>query len=78
MTSSTLTYDPDVKALYIQLSDNEIAETLELSESVYVDVDADGEPVGFEILHAQASLLASLPALPDTAALKDLMTRNAA
>ncbi len=28
--------------------------------------------------HAEASLLASLPAFPGTAALKDLMTRNAA
>jgi uncharacterized protein YuzE len=78
MTSSTLTYDPEVKALYIQLSENEIAETLELSESVYVDVDADGEPVGFEILHAAPSLVASLATLPNAAALRDLMESTAA
>ncbi len=78
MKSSTLTYDPEVKALYIQLSDNEIAETLELSDSVYVDVDAEGEPVGFEVLHAAPSLIASLAGLPDAAALRDLMDSTAA
>lgn len=78
MKSSTLTYDPEVKALYIELSDNEIAETLELSESVYVDVDADGEPVGFEILNAAPSLVASLSASVNVAALRDLMHPSAA
>ncbi|MEJ7902405.1 MAG: DUF2283 domain-containing protein [Thermomicrobiales bacterium] len=78
MKSSTLTYDPAVKALYIELSDNDIAETIELSESVCVDLDADGEPVGFEILHAAPSLVASHSSLPDAAALKDLMDPTAA
>jgi uncharacterized protein YuzE len=78
MKSSTLTYDPVVKAHYVELSDNEIVETLELSESVYVDVDAEGEPVGFEILHAAPSLVASLSALPNAAALRDLMEHAAA
>ncbi|MBA3379906.1 MAG: DUF2283 domain-containing protein [Chloroflexota bacterium] len=78
MKSSTLTYDPAVQALYIELSDNEIAETIELSESVYVDLEADGEPVGFEILHAAPSLLASLSSLPGATALRDLMDSTAA
>jgi uncharacterized protein YuzE len=73
MTSPILSYDPDVSALYIQLSEGEIVETLELSETVYVDVDADGQAVGFEILHAEPALLATLPALPDTAALRELV-----
>jgi uncharacterized protein YuzE len=77
MKSSTLTYDPEVRALYIELSDNEIAETLELSESVYVDIDANGEPVGFEILHAAPSLVATLADMPNAIALRDLMHPSA-
>lgn len=78
MNSPQVTYDPDANALYLRFSDNEIAETLELSESVYVDVDAAGIPVGFEILHAAPSLVASLSVLPDAAALRDLMDPTAA
>jgi uncharacterized protein YuzE len=78
MNSPQITYDPDANAIYLCFSDHEIAETLELSESVYVDVDADGVPVGFEVLNASSSFLAGLPGGSDTATLKDLMTRDAA
>lgn len=78
MTSATLTYDPDVNALYIQLADTEVLETVELAKGVYLDVDAEGQAVGFEILNADASLLASIPALPDKAALRDLLKSHAA
>jgi len=77
MMPVTLTYDPEANALYLHFSDIDIAETLELSESAYVDVDANGEPVGFEILHAESSLVANLPRIPVTVALKDLMTPDA-
>ncbi len=77
MNSSTLTYDPEVRAVYIELSDNEIAETIELSESVYVDIDASGEPVGFEILHAAPSLVATLSGMSNAVALRELMDRSA-
>ena len=40
--NATLTYDPDVKALYIQLTDSEVLETVELAKGVDLDVDADG------------------------------------
>lgn len=73
MTSPTLAYDRGANALYIRFSTNTIEETVELSDSVYVDVDANGEPVGFEILHATSADLASIPALPETAALRDLL-----
>lgn len=75
--NATLTYDPDVKTLYIQLTDADVLETVELAEGVYLDVDRDGEPVGFEILHAAPTLLAGLPARPDTTALRELLTRTA-
>lgn len=57
MNSPQMTYDPEANAVYLRFSDNEIAETLELSESVYVDVDSDGVPVGLEVLDATAELL---------------------
>jgi uncharacterized protein YuzE len=78
MTSPTVTCDPDVNALYIQLIDAEVLETVELAKSVYLDIDVDGRAIGFEILNADASLLASIPALPDKAALRDLLKPHAA
>jgi uncharacterized protein YuzE len=78
MTFPTLANDREANALYIQFSDHEIAETAELYETVYVDMDTDGEPVGFEILHAEPSRCERIPALPDTAALRDLVKSSAA
>lgn len=76
--NATLTYDPDAKALYIQLTEADVLETVELAKGVYLDIDADGQAVGFEILNADATLLASVPALPDTAMLRDLLKPSAA
>lgn len=78
MTSPVLTYDRDANALYIRFSTNRIEETVILSDSVYVDVDRDGEPVGFEILHAASADLAGIPALPESAAFRDLLKPGAA
>lgn len=78
MISPRITYDPQANALYMRFSDNDIAATLELSESVYVDVDTDGVPVGLEVLDASSNLMTGLPSVPDSTALKDLMTRDAA
>jgi uncharacterized protein YuzE len=76
--SPTLTCDPDAKALYIQLTDSGVLETVELAKGVYLDLDADGQAVGFEILDADAKLLSSIPALPATATLRDLLSSHAA
>jgi uncharacterized protein YuzE len=73
MKSPQITYDPEANALYLQFSENEIAETVELSEAVYVDVDADGLLVGIEVLDATAEVLSGLPTLPDVAELMDLL-----
>jgi uncharacterized protein YuzE len=78
MTSPTLTYDADVQALYIQLTDGDVLETVELARGVYVDIGADGQAVGFEILNADATLLAAIPALPETADLAALLTPRVA
>lgn len=78
MNSPKMSYDPQANALYLRFSENEIAETLELSESVYVDVDVDGVPVGLEVPDATDSLAKTLSSLPNAAALRDLMAPRAA
>jgi uncharacterized protein YuzE len=44
--------DPDVNALYIRFSAGKVVRTLELEAFVYVDIDAQGEPVGLEFVNA--------------------------
>jgi len=78
MTSPILSYDPEANALYLQFSENEVEQTIELSESVYVDLDADGMPVGLEVLDASSDILANLPSLPGSAKLKDLLQSSIA
>lgn len=78
LKNPTLIHDREAEALYLQFSDEEITETIELADNVYVDVDKDGNPVGFEILGAEPELLASLPAGPDALGLRDLLKRSAA
>ena len=48
-------YFEDTDTLYIELSDHEVAETKELNENLYVDLDADGRVVSFTIEHAKTS-----------------------
>jgi uncharacterized protein YuzE len=47
-----LEYDPDSKAAYLQLRDCPIAETDEIAPGVYMDLDDQGRPVGFDFLNA--------------------------
>ena len=49
-------YDAEANALYIQLRDAEVSETQEITESLSVDLAADGRPVGIEILDARELL----------------------
>jgi uncharacterized protein YuzE len=45
-------YDPQAEAIYIQLRQGEVDDTIEAGKFVYVDVDKDGVPLGLEILFA--------------------------
>ena len=45
-------YSADENLLYVALGEGPAAETLEVEESVYVDLDADGRPIGIEFLNA--------------------------
>jgi uncharacterized protein YuzE len=49
-------YDPQADALYIQLREGEIAETVETNKYIYADVDEEGRPLGIEILFVKRHL----------------------
>lgn len=44
--------DRDVNALYIRLRPGKVSRTIELTDSVYVDVDAEDVPLGLEFVNA--------------------------
>jgi uncharacterized protein YuzE len=44
--------DHDVNALYIQFHSGRVARTVEVTDSVYIDMDAKDEPLGLEIINA--------------------------
>lgn len=50
-----VTYFEDTDTLYVELSDSAVAETKELNENIYVDVDADGRVLSLTIEHAKAT-----------------------
>ncbi len=78
MSGPTLTYDREAEALYLQFSEEEIVETIELADNVYVDVDKDGNPAGLEVLGAEPDLLAALPDSPEVLGFRELLKRPAA
>ncbi len=43
-------YDADADALYLYLTDAEVARTVEVGASTMVDLDASGSVVGIEVL----------------------------
>ena len=45
-------YYPDTDSLYFELKPDPGAQTREISDGLIVDLDADGEVVGFDIDHA--------------------------
>ena len=49
-------YDADADAMYFRLRDGTVAETVEIEQMVYVDLDADGRPLGVEFVVASEFL----------------------
>ena len=49
-------YDPEADALYIQLREGDVDDTLEIGKYIYADVDQDGLPLGVEIVYASRVL----------------------
>ena len=48
-------YFEDTDTLYVELSDSEVAETKELNENLYIDLDAERRVVSLTIEHARAT-----------------------
>lgn len=48
-------YFEDTDTLYLELSVSKVAETRELNENVYLDLDDEGKVVSLTIEHAKAS-----------------------
>jgi len=48
-------YFEDTDTLHVELSNSSVAETKELNENLYVDLDADGKVVSLTIEHVKAS-----------------------
>jgi uncharacterized protein YuzE len=50
------TYDREADALYVYVAPDRgpIARTVRMTDDVMVDIDADGQIVGVEVLHAAA------------------------
>ncbi len=44
--------DREVNALYIKLRPGRVSRTLELTDTVYVDMDAEDAPLGIEFVNA--------------------------
>ncbi len=47
-----LNYDPETDSLYIHLRDIPSVDSLEISDGLILDFDADGVAVGIDIQHA--------------------------
>jgi uncharacterized protein YuzE len=77
-TTPTLEYDQEANALYPRFSFAEIDDTIPLSDSVCVDIDAEGDPVGVEVLHATAGELPNIDLLGKAVALCELLELRAA
>ena len=45
-----ISFDPEVKALYIQLKDNKVSRTVEFAPQTFVDLDSRGDLIGVEML----------------------------
>jgi uncharacterized protein YuzE len=48
-------YFEDTDTLHVELYDSGIAETKELNENLYVDLDSEGKIVSFTVEHARAA-----------------------
>lgn len=73
MTDTRITWDQDADAIYVRILDANVAATLTISDTVYIDVDHAGNPIGMEILRVDSDIFAALKNLSDTPTLKDLI-----
>ena len=48
-------YFNDTDTALLEFSDNEVAETREISENIYIDLDSNGNPVSMTLEHARVT-----------------------
>lgn len=48
-------YFPDTDTALVEFTDNEVYETKEISENIYIDIDTRGNIVSMTIEHAKAN-----------------------
>lgn len=51
-----ITYDRDVRALYIQIADGDVKQTVEIRQGVIADFGTQGQLLGIEIIDEQEFL----------------------
>jgi uncharacterized protein YuzE len=51
-TAVQFRFDEEANALYIALKAGDVVRTIEVTDMVYIDVDADGAPLGIEFVSA--------------------------
>ncbi len=51
IVSFNISFDPEAGAMYIQVSPNKVAKTIELENDILVDVDSKGKMRGMEFLN---------------------------
>jgi len=73
MNTPFVTFDSTANAIYIRFSDRETSRSLELSETVYMDLDENGAPVGMEILHVEGPLPDAMKHVSGGASLSQLL-----
>jgi uncharacterized protein YuzE len=71
-----VSYDTEARATYVQVSEADVAETVQLSDSVMVDLDGSGSSVGVELLVLPGAITDEMLDLvvegfPDLAELRD-------
>lgn len=44
-------FDAAADAVYIRFKEGDVFDTKEASHGIFIDVDADGEPIGIEIIN---------------------------
>jgi uncharacterized protein YuzE len=75
-----VTYDPEADATYVKLADATVATTEQFGDSLAVDLDNTGEPVGVELLMAPATATSTtlaplVRAYPSLSVIEDLLHR---
>ena len=73
MSSPFIPFDSTANAISIRFSEHETVRSLGLSETVCVDLDEDGVPVGMEILRVQGPLSDAMKRVSVGASLSQLL-----